>query len=222
MSTVFHIDYVPDDLALVYENIEEEPRSIRLNGTEVDEARKQVFVWDASNIAVPIAGLVRKGGNRLRLERRQPDFPSMYPSVHGIEPVCLIGTFWVNRDRVEKQRYRVPALPWSQIGLPHYIGCLTYKCRVEVPIKYMGQQLFLKFDQVGAAADVQVNGKHAGLMLWRPYTLDVTNLLVEGENSVEVTVANTAANLLGKPAPAGLIGRPYIVPYWRHRIRFGD
>ncbi|UCD58361.1 MAG: hypothetical protein JSV16_04390 [Candidatus Hydrogenedentota bacterium] len=68
---------------------------------------------------------------------------------------------------------------------------------------------------------MRVNGKHAGTILWRPYVLDVTQLFVQGKNSIEVTVADTAANLLAKPIPAGLMGKPYIVPYWRHRIRFG-
>jgi len=128
----------------------------------------------------------------------------------------------VNGGKIGKQKYGIPTLPWSQTGFPHYIGSLRYTCAVEAPMKYMGQQLFLKFDRVGSAAEVKVNGKHAGLLLWRPYALDITNLLVAGENSIEVTVANTASNLLGTPVPAGLIGRPYIAPYWRHRIRFEE
>jgi hypothetical protein len=222
MSTVFHVDYVPDDLALVYEQPEGGPTSVQLNGIELSEKPVPTFVWDASNRAVPIARLVRKGENTLRLQWRQPRFPSLFPSVHGIEPVCLTGTFWMSKGRVTEQKYRVPTLPWADIGLPHYIGAITYKNSFDLPLNYMGQRLFLKLDRIGSAADVQVNGKHAGVILWRPYVLDVTDLLAAGENTIEVTVANTAANLLGTPVPAGLIGRPYIVPYWRHRIRFGE
>jgi hypothetical protein len=85
----------------------------------------------------------------------------------------------------------------------------------------MSQQLFLKFDRIGAAAEIKINGKPADVILWRPYSLDITDLVVQGENSIEVTVANTAVNLLGKPVPSGIIGKPYIAPYRRHRIRLG-
>jgi hypothetical protein len=83
----------------------------------------------------------------------------------------------------------------------------------------LAQQLFLKFDRIGSAAEVKINDRRAGVLLWQPYSLDITDFVVQGENSIEVTVANTAANLLGRPIPSGLIGRPYIAPYWRHRIR---
>ena len=219
MMADFVIEHIPDDLALVFENIGGGPGSIQINGVEIGEQAEPVFVWDSSNRALPIAKHVKEGTNHLRLQWRQPAFPSLYPSVHGIEPVCLVGTFWVKNDRIIEQKYWAPALPWSQIGLPNYIGALTYKSSFEVPIRYMSQQLFLKFDRVGAAAEVKINGGQAGVLLWRPYSLDITDFVVQGENSIEVTVANTAANLLGKPVPAGIIGRPYIAPYWRHRIR---
>ena len=134
--------------------------------------------------------------------------------------MCLIGKFWVKKGKIIEQKYAAPALPWSQVGLPNYIGTLTYKSSFTIPIQYMAQQLFIKFGEIGTTAEVIINGKHAGTLLWRPYTLDITNLVVHGENTIEVSVANTAANLLAKPIPAGIIGRPYIVPYWRHRIRF--
>jgi len=178
-----------------------------------------MFVWDQSNVAVPIASHVMEGENRLRLQWKQPAFPSLFPSVHGIEPVCLVGKFWVKGGRIVEQKYRAAALPWSEIGLPNYIGTLTYKSSFKIPTHYLSQQLFLKFDRIGAAAEVKINGKRAGVLLWKPYALDITDLSTQGDNTIEVTVANTAANLLAEPVPAGLIGRPYIAPYWRHRIR---
>ncbi len=222
MSAVFHVEHIPDDLALVYENYAGEPLSVEVNGHRMHEPPEQVFVWDHSNRAVPIAGLVREGENHVRLEWRQPEFPTLYPSVHGVEPVCLTGRFWVNKGTIVEQKYGTSALPWSQAGLPNYIGTLSYRATFDVPMTYMAQQLFLKLDRLGSAAEVKINGKNVGVILWRPYALDVTNFVVPGENSIEITVANTAANLLGEPIAAGLIGKPYIVPYWRHRIRFVD
>jgi len=220
MSTVFHLEHIPDDLALVYENLEGGPVSITLNDVDVAGEPEPVFIWDASNRALPIARHVKEGKNHLHLRWRQPSFSSLFPSIHGIEPVCLVGRFWVKKGRIIEQKYAIPALPWSRVGLPNYIGTLTYKSSFKIPIQYMAQQLFIKFGEIGTVAEVKINGKHAGTLLWRPYTLDITGLIAQGENAIEVTVANTAANLLAEPIPAGIIGRPYIVPYWRHRIRF--
>jgi hypothetical protein len=220
MSTVFHLDHIPEDLALVYENLEGGPISITLNDADIKGKPEHVFIWDASNRALPIAAHAQEGKNHLQLRWRQPSFSTLFPSVHGIEPVCLIGKFWVKKGRIVEQKYAAPALPWSQVGLPNYIGTLTYKAVFKIPVQYMAQQLFIKFKKIGTVAEVIINGKHAGTLLWRPYTLDITDLVVQGENTIEVNVANTAANLLAEPIPSGMIGRPYIVPYWRHRIRF--
>ncbi|MEU1669963.1 hypothetical protein ABZ547_41530 [Streptomyces sparsogenes] len=42
--------------------------------------------------------------------------------------------------------------------------------------------------------------------MWAPYTVDVTDLLRLGVNTVTVRVANTLANERGKPLPSGLLG----------------
>jgi hypothetical protein len=49
---------------------------------------------------------------------------------------------------------------------------------------------------VREAAQVYVNGKNAGAVWHPPYTVDVTPLLVAGENRIEVRVANLALNTL--------------------------
>ena len=45
-------------------------------------------------------------------------------------------------------------------------------------------------------AEVKVNGKEAGGVWTNPYTLDISALLMEGENSLEVTVWNNWRNRL--------------------------
>ncbi|MBR5445253.1 MAG: hypothetical protein IKV57_03970, partial [Clostridia bacterium] len=55
-------------------------------------------------------------------------------------------------------------------------------------------------------ADVTVNGKNAGVLLYKPYQLDITDLLTEGENTVTWTVTGSAANTYGKPVPTGVTG----------------
>lgn len=62
--------------------------------------------------------------------------------------------------------------------------------------------------------EVIINGQSAGVRLWEPYQVEVTNLLKSGENTIELRVANTLVNLLERvERPSGLAGAPRLVPY---------
>jgi len=62
--------------------------------------------------------------------------------------------------------------------------------------------------------EVVVNGQSAGIRLWAPYQVEITNLLKSGENTLELRVANTLVNLLERvERPSGLAGAPKLVPY---------
>ena len=64
--------------------------------------------------------------------------------------------------------------------------------------------------------EISLNGRPAGTCLWPPYAVDVSELLATGENVLELTVANTLANLLsGAERPSGLAGPPRLVSYSR-------
>jgi hypothetical protein len=67
--------------------------------------------------------------------------------------------------------------------------------------------------------EVFVNDERAGVRLWDPYELDVTDLLRPGENRLEIRVSNTPANLLNaERRPSGLAGPPALVPMRRVRL----
>jgi hypothetical protein len=54
----------------------------------------------------------------------------------------------------------------------------------------------------------------AGVRLWDPYVVEVTDQLREGENEVALAVTNTLANLLnGVDRPSGLAGAPTLVAH---------
>jgi hypothetical protein len=62
--------------------------------------------------------------------------------------------------------------------------------------------------------EVIVNGKSAGVRLWAPYQMEITDLLKSGENTIEMRVANTLVNLLeAVERPSGLRDAPKLVPY---------
>ena len=62
--------------------------------------------------------------------------------------------------------------------------------------------------------EVLVNGQRAGVRLWEPYEVEVTDYLTPGDNVLELRVANTPINLLeAVQRPSGLAGSPRLVPY---------
>lgn len=56
----------------------------------------------------------------------------------------------------------------------------------------------IKFKRLNApAAEVFVNGKRAGVMAFAPFELDATELLENGENTIEILMLSGNRNLLG-------------------------
>ncbi len=54
------------------------------------------------------------------------------------------------------------------------------------------------FEKSGVnAIRVKVNGQDLGRILWAPYSMDLSSVLVAGENTVEITLVNNLRNLLG-------------------------
>jgi hypothetical protein len=73
---------------------------------------------------------------------------------------------------------------------------------------------FLEIPMRDDCVQVTVNGRRAGVLLWPPYVTEVTGLLGDGENEVELAVANTLSNLLNADRrPSGLAGAPRIVTH---------
>lgn len=70
----------------------------------------------------------------------------------------------------------------------------------------VGRHAVLSFLRLDEIADVTVNGRAAGRMIFKPYELDITNCLHIGENSVELVLTGSAANKYGTAVPAGFEG----------------
>jgi hypothetical protein len=59
-----------------------------------------------------------------------------------------------------------------------------------------GRRLVLDLCNVRDVAEVTVNGKHAGTLLLRPYQTDITDLVQQGENVLEISVTNALYNCM--------------------------
>jgi len=88
----------------------------------------------------------------------------------------------------------IPLGDWCDYALESYSGGAIYAKTVRLDANRLKGKVILDLGKVNSTAEVYVNGKPAGIRLGRPYLYDITSLLQEGENKIEVKIYNTLAN----------------------------
>ena len=97
--------------------------------------------------------------------------------------------------------------PWnenSDQGIKYFSGTATYSKNIQAPAEWFasGSQLWLDLGVVHNLAEVIVNGKSLGVVWTRPYQVNVTDALKQGNNTLEIKVTNVWANrLIGDRQP---------------------
>ena len=87
-----------------------------------------------------------------------------------------------------------PTGDWCGYGLSEYSGAAVYSTTAVLDPRHLDGAVRLDLGRAGIIADVSVNGEAAGVLMARPYRLDVTDLVRGGANEIEVKVINTLAN----------------------------
>jgi hypothetical protein len=217
--TAFTVDYVPEDLVLVYEDLGE-PTRFEINGTPLAGPGEPTGAgWDAACRALPVAGLVRRGKNTLLMKGRQPNFAAVPPHTHSLEPVALMGSFAVNKRRLAQPGpARAAGGDWSRRGFPYYSGVMRLKTVIEVPEDCLKFAAVLELGEVQEAAEALVNGQSAGVRFGPPWHFPLAGLLRAGANELIVRVANTGANFFARPWRSGLSGPVRIAFFTRCEI----
>jgi len=147
---------------------------------------------DKSFVKVDISGAVRTGENRLTIEA------SPFSVFHEIEAVYLLGDFGLKA--ADKGFVLVPPQPlqpgpWNAQGCPLYGDAVSYSASFDLTASETWTVSLPKW--YGSVAEVTVNGKSAGYIYRQPFRLDVSGLIVEGSNTVEVVVYGTLKNTMG-------------------------
>jgi hypothetical protein len=115
---------------------------------------------------------------------------------------------------IEAPRKSLRPQSWTTQGYPYFSGRAIYRKHFELLETFSGQRVFLEPPMEDDVLEVIVNGQSAGVRLWAPYQMEITDVLKAGENILELRVANTLVNLLEKvERPSGLAGAPKLVPY---------
>jgi len=131
-----------------------------------------------------------------------------------LEPVYLLGDFAVRGEAKGFSAAPAKTLtfgPWSGQGMPMFSGRVNYTKTIEVAAEALkaGRYTVALGSWLGAAAEVQVNGKKAGLIAFAPFELDITSALQPGKNEVTVAVIGTLKNTLGPFHNKPLLGRAW-------------
>lgn len=164
---------------------------VKING--VDIVPKPGEWWlDKSFGVFDLASKLKAGKNTLTLTACQMDI------LAEAELVYLVGDFGVKP--MEKGWLITPEKElqlgsWKEQQLPFYSHSISYAKGFSNPSK---NKVKVKLnDWAGTVVEVKVNGKSAGIIGWAPFEKDITTLLGEGENQVEVIVTGSMKNLLG-------------------------
>lgn len=82
-------------------------------------------------------------------------------------------------------------------GYPFFAGSMTFKKKITLTADECKNRS-VKFSRLGSTViKVKVNGTDANKVMWQPYEVDVSKLLHEGENDIEITITGSLRNLLG-------------------------
>jgi hypothetical protein len=209
----FDVEAVPDRLEVVIDGFDGSAYELFLNGEPVTATPVRA-AFDSQMRSVDLTPLVRQGRNvlgvRLVVERATGGI---------VDNLKLTGTFSLTGDadtgyRIAAPVTEVAAGAWTEQGYPFLSGTGTYRRAFEMPDGRGEHRWFLEVPVRDDVIEVHVNGAPAGVRLWDPYVVEVTEHLRAGSNEVAVSVTNTLANLLNAVArPSGLAGSPTIEPH---------
>jgi len=180
---------------------------IAVNGAEVHRVGESYY-WDRGFHRVNITAHVRVRENLVEVWRecRPPDPEAIrdHERFYGtdLESIYVIGDFAVQGKGLDDfalvpERAAVEG-DLTRAGYPFFAGTIALVQDLELPKPEGGERAVLDLGTLAAAvATVRLNGREAGVVLWAPYRVDITELIHEGGNRVEIELTNALRNLLG-------------------------
>lgn len=213
--TSFQANYLPPKLNLIMDGFAGSEWSLFINGERVTPkpVRSQI---DGQMQAVDITPYLRQGENLIALRLVVTN-----PTDGLLDLLKLTGDFSLAPQSNDGQTYSMEAPrtalrpeAWTNQGYPYFSGRAIYRKRFELPASFNGQRIFLEPEMQDDVLEAIVNGQSAGVRLWEPYQMEITDLVNPGENTIELRVANTLVNLLeAVERHSGIAGAPKLVPY---------
>ncbi|MGO4109066.1 glycosyl hydrolase [Paenibacillus sp. YAF4_2] len=212
LEFVFDVIDVPDSEVRI--GIEEAERfNVILNGAAVPSESTGWYL-DRSIGTIPLP--------RLAVGRNSLILNCTYSHDMEIEDSFLLGDFAVMSDRtISKEMDKLRFGDWGLQGYLHYCGSIVYHLEYDyVPEEAEGAIILELGDYKAVTVDIKVNGKHAGHIPWSAAKkLDISGLLLNGVNHIDIEVAGSPRNVLG---PLHQAGTHYTWKEWWDYRRTGD
>jgi hypothetical protein len=167
--------------------------TVTINGNEI-KPENGLWWLDRSFGVFKIGKGIRPGENSLSLK------VSPMKVNAEIEPVYITGNFSVKP--VSKGWVIGPAVlsytlgSWQSQGLPFYSWGMTYSKEYNIE-KADGKWEVRLGKWNGTIAEITVNGHSGPLIAFPPYVADITGLIRQGKNKIDIKVIGSLRNLLG-------------------------
>ena len=214
----FFVESIPvGQLALFIDGFSGSEYTLHINGHEVNDPGVRSKL-DAEIKEIDITQFVRKGRNsvavRLVVNKRTNGL---------LDLLKIMGDFTLKKKDedyvISAKNDSLTVGDWTKQGYPFYSGTGIYRSEFNIPQKYLDGKLFLDVDCGEDVLEVSMNGKQGLVQPWHPYLIDITDIVVPGNNSIELKVTNTLINILeGVQKESGLFTRPKI--YHHHKYTF--
>jgi len=187
---------VPSPLHIVIER--PDLYTITCNGKPVTAAEGQWWL-DKAFGRIDITSAAQVGENRVTIKA------TPMTVWHELEPAYLLGDFSLKSAEsgfvvMPEQPLQPiddsPGIGWNRQGHPFYGGGVAYTEKFNVTDTSGTFRVELG-NWRGSVVRVSVNGKPAGHIAYQPWSLDVSEHITKGMNTIEVVVVGTLRNTLG-------------------------
>lgn len=186
--TRFVVKDVPKNIFLLTENFRE-IKKIYLNNKEIIIKDAGWFL-DKAFRKIPLDN-IKIGENIIHVILS-------YKNSTELEDFYLIGDFGVNPEReIIKEKEEIFLGDWTLQGYTHYAGSLIYRQKININ-KNPNEKIYITIEDFSASLiKVSINSKLAGFIPWKSYKLEITDLVENGENTVEFEVVGSLRNMFG-------------------------
>ena len=144
--------------------------------------------------AIDISGNLKTGRNELSIVAKPMDIQAE------VEPVYLVGDFNVSSNG--DKGWMITAAgemdlgSWKSQEMPFYSHEVVYSRQFTNEVSNADYKVSLG-DWYGSVAEIVVNGQPAGILVSQPWEMEISDLVKEGENTVDVIVTGSLKNLMG-------------------------
>ena len=192
-EATYHFDVDKACTELPLEAVVERPGlySVAINGAAV-KAIPGKWYLDRDFGVYDLTGHIKAGDNQLTLNASRM---SVFAE---LQAAFIVGDFLLSPQ--SRGWKIIPSSPletgsWKAQGMPFYAGAVSYGKEAMLT---KGKTYFVQLEEwKGIVAEVKVNNISEGIIAWQPYRIDISDLVSDGANKIEVLVYGSMKNLIG-------------------------